>query len=60
MVVSLLDIFLISTFVNTKHFVVVRVELPAAGEVSREINSDDWSAAAEVLGGFRHNLVKGK
>ena len=59
MVVSLLDIFLISTFVNTKHFVVVRVELLAAGEVSREINSDG-SAAAEVLGGFRDKLMKGR
>ena len=59
LIVSLLYLLLVSCFIHTKHFVVVRVELLAAGEVSREINSDG-SAATEVFGGFRDKIMKGK
>lgn len=56
LVVRLLYFFLISIFTNSKHCVVVRVEMVAGGEVSGEV--DVYGSATEVeFGSFRNKLV---
>ena len=55
LVVRLLYFFLISIFTNSKHCVVVRVEMVAGGEVSGEVFVDE--SADKVVGGFRNKLV---